>query len=163
MKKFLLVLIALFMLALTGCGGKEVYSGEGYEFAYDPDKWELIAVSANGLTSFKSKDYDGVRLDVQSYVPEEKISLTERLERSKEIGKAIGCVHDSGEILDIDGREWCREEHHQGLGENTFKYVNFFTYNGQYAYVIGFNSDIDSFDKCMKEFEEVFDSFKFTE
>lgn len=164
MKKLLCVFLALFTLALTGCGGrKEVYSGEGYEFAYDPDKWELTAVSANGFTSFKSKDYDGVHLDVHSYVPEEEINLEERLERLKESGKAIGCVHDSGEIFDIDGREWCREEHHQDLGENTYKYVNFLTYSGEYAYIIGFTSDIDSFDKCMKEFEEIFDSFKFTE
>lgn len=163
MKKFLCVFFVLLTLSLTGCSGKEVYRGEGYEFAYDPDKWELNFVSNDGMADFKRKDFDEVSFGIFRYVPEEKLSLAERLERSKESGKAIGCVHDSGEILDIDGREWCREEHHQDLGENTYKYVNFVTYNGQYAYIIGFNSDIDSFEKCMKEFEEILGSLKITE
>lgn len=163
MKKFLCVLLALFTLSLTGCGGKEVYSGEGYEFSYDPDKWELNFVSDDGMSDFKRKDFYDVSFAVERYDFEEQISLEDRLKISEESCGAIGFIWDGGEILSIDGREWCREEHHQDLGENTYKYVNFLTYRGEYAYIIGFTSDIDSFDKCMKEFEKIFDSFKITE
>lgn len=163
MKKILCVFVVLLTLSLTGCGGKEVYSGEGYEFSYDPDKWELNFASDDGMSDFKRKDFYDVSFAVERYDFEEQISLEDRLKISEESCGVIGFIWDGGEILNIDGREWCREEHHQDLGENTYKYVNFLTYRGEYAYIIGFTSDIDSFDKCMKEFEKIFDSFKITE
>lgn len=162
MKKFLCVFLAMFTLVLTGCsGGKEVYSGEGFKFGYAPDKWELNYVTDTGLAIFKSKVSDKVIFSAYRYTLEENVSLSERLESSKEICETNGYIWD-GEILDINGREWFREEYQAQIGESKLKYVNLFTDNGTYAYVISFASDIDSFE-CIKEFEEVFDSFKITE
>lgn len=164
MKKLLCVFLALFTLVLTGCsGGKEVYSGEGFKFGYALDKWELNYVTDTGLAIFKSKVSDKVIFSAYRYTLEENVSLSERLESSKEICEKNGYIWDSGEILDINGREWFREEYQAQIGESKLKYVYLFTDNGTYAYVISFASDIDSFDKCIKEFEEVFDSFKITE
>lgn len=166
MKKFLWVFLALITLMLTGCGGgKEVYSGEGYKFAYDPDKWELIYGFDDGSGAvFKSKDFGNAIFHVFHVVSEENVSLSERLESSKEIICGLNDhIWVSGEILDIDGREWYREEYQTQIGENKNKTVDFFTDNGTYAYSVGFSSDIDSFDKGIKDFEKIFDSFKFTE
>lgn len=160
MKKFLCVFLALITLMLTGCGsGKEVYSGEGYEFAYDSDKWELNFVSDDGMADFKRKDFDDVCFAVERYDFEEQISLEDRLKLSEESCGVIGFIWDGGEILSIDGKEWCRAEYRHG----SHKFVTFSTYNGKYTYIIDFSSDDDNFDKCMKEFEKIFDSFKFTE
>lgn len=164
MKKLLCVFLALFTLMLTGCGGgKEVYSGEGYEFAYDPDKWELNFVSDDGMADFKRKDFDEVSFAVERYDFEEQVSLEDRLKISEESCGVIGFIWDGGEILNIDGREWCRTEYRHEVREDVFKFVIFSTYNGKYTYIIDFTSDAANFDKCMKEFEEIFDSFKFTE
>lgn len=166
MKKLLCVFLALFTLTLTGCdGGKEIYSGAGYKFSYPPDKWELIYGSDGGLVVFfKSKDFDHTIFHVFRDASVENVSLSERLESSKEIMCEMDShTWDSGEILDIDGRQWSREEYQTNIDENKSKVVDFFTDNGKYTYAIGFSSDIDDFDKCIKEFEEVFDSFKITE
>ena len=164
MKKFLCVFLALFALALTGCGGgKEVYSGEGYEFSYAPDKWELGFEDDDGMVSFKRKGFDEVSFGVYRYTPEENVSLNERLEHSKEICEANGYTWDSGEIIYIDGRECGKAEYQEEILGVVFKYVDFMYYDYPYAYAINFTSDIDSFDKCIKEFEEIFDSFKITE
>lgn len=163
MKKFLCVLLALFTLLLTGCGGKEVYSGEGYEFSYDTAKWELNFVSDNGMAAFK-RNNEEVVFTVYRYSTEENVSLAERLESSKEIiCEMNGYTWDSGEILDIDGMEWFIEEYQAQIGENKLMFINYFTANGTYAYTISFISDIDSFDKCIKDFEDIFDSFEITE
>lgn len=164
MKKFLCVFLALFMLLLTGCSdGKEVYSGEGFKFGYAPDKWELNYVTDTGLAIFKSKVSDKVIFSAYRYTLEENVSLSERLESSKEVCEENGYIWDSGEILNIKGREWSREEYQAQIGDSKLKYVNLFADNGTYAYVISYASDIDSFDKCIKDFEEVFDSFRITE
>ena len=164
MKKFLCVFLALFTLMLTGCGGvKEVYSGEGYELSYDSGKWNIAFEANDGTVCFTRNNFDEVSFGVDRYVPEEKVSLAERLEALKEICEAYGYIWDSGEVLNIDGMEWYRAEYQQELGENKFKYVIISTDNDIYVYTVTFTSDIDSFGKCIKEFEEIFDSFKITE
>lgn len=163
-KKFLCVFLALFTLTLTGCGGgKEVCGGEGYEFSYSPDKWETAFKASDGTVAFKRKGFDEVSFGVYRYIPEENVSLNERLEHSKEICEANGYIWDGGEITDIDGRECARAEYHEEINGVMYKYVNFICYDYPYAYAIDFTSDIDSYDKCIKEFEEIFDSFKITE
>ena len=157
------MLLALFTLTLTGCiGGKEVYSGKGYEFSYNAQKWELDYEDDGGFAIFKSNVSDKVVFIVYRYTLEENVSLAEQLESSKEICEKNGYVWDSGEILDIKGRKWSRAEYQAQIDESKLKYVNLFTDNGTYAYMISFTSDIDSVE-CIKEFEEVFDSFRITE
>ena len=174
MKKFLCVILALFTLMLTGCGGgKEVYSGEGYEFAYDPDKWELNFASGDDAAFFSRKGFDEVSLIMGRYRYDigtaDKSNMDikkyneEQLKLIEENCAANGFIWDGGEVLNIDGREWYRAEYQQEIGGNNFKYVILFTDNDIYDYNITFTADIDSFDKCRKEFEEIFDSFKFTE
>ena len=162
MKKFLCVFLALFTLTLAGCGGKEVYRGKGYEFSYNAKKWELDFEDEDGFVIFNSKVSDKAIFSAYRYTLEENVSLSERLESSKEVCEENGYIWDSGEILNIKGREWSREEYQAQIGESKLKYVNLFTDNGTYADVINFTSDIDSVE-CIKEFEEVFDSFKITE
>lgn len=164
MKKFLCVFLALFTLTLTGCGGgKEVYSGEGYELSYDPDKWVLSAEADDGLVAFRHRGFHDVMFLVDRNVVEENVSPAEWLERDREICEKNGCIWGSGEILDIDGIEWCREEYQEQIFEVNYKRVDLFTDNGAYLYAIAFMSDIDSYDQCIKDFEEVFDSFEITE
>lgn len=165
MKKFLCVFFALLTLALTGCGGvkKEIYSGEGYEFGYDPDKWEFIFKSDDGMVSFARKGFDEVSFGVYRYTPDESVSLSERLERSEELCEINGFIWDGGEILSNGGREWGRAEYRMEVGGDMFKYVDLLTDNGTYAYAVSFSSDADSFDECIKDFEEIFDSFVITE
>lgn len=163
MKKFLCVFLAMFTLTLSACGGKAVYRGEGYSLSYDPDKWELSFEDDDGMASFNRKGFDNVSFGVYRYIPEEHISMNDRLENSEEICETLGTIWDGGEILDIDGREWGRGEWREEIHGDMFKYVNFLTDSGTYVYAVGLNSDADSFDKCIKDFEEVFDSFVITE
>lgn len=165
MKKFLCIFFALLTLMLTGCGGvkKEVYSGEGYKFSYDPDKWYFTFKKSDSMAYFVRKEFDDVGFSVYRYTPEENVSLNERLERSKEICKTNDYIWDSGEILSNGGREWGRVEYRMEIGGDMFKYVDFLTDGGTYAYAVSFTSDADSFDSCIKEFEEIFDSFVITE
>lgn len=114
---------------------------------------------AGGTVSLGYEDSDEVSLGIYRYVPEENVTLAERLERSEEICGSNGFVWDGGEVLLIGGSEWCRAEYR----DEKFKYVNFLTEKGGYAYAVTFTSDIGSYDKCVKEFETVFDSFKITE
>lgn len=162
MKKLLCVFLAMLMLTLTGCNGKEVYRGEGYEFNYDRGKWEL-SWEDDDEVSFKRKGFDNVSFGVYRYIPEEHISPNERLENSEKICEAFGQIWDGGEIFDIDGREWGRAEYREEIHGDMFKYVNFLTDSGTYVYAVGLSSDADSYDKCIKEFEEIFDSFEIIE
>ena len=57
--------------------------------------------------------------------------------------------------------KWVRTEYHDEISE--YKCVDFSYYNYPYVYALCFVSDTDSYDKCLKEFEEVFDSFVITE
>lgn len=163
MKKFLWVIIALLTLTLTACSSKEIYSGEGFEFDYDPNKWELNYTADDGLASFVRKGFDDVSFGVYRYTLEEKFSLAERLERSEELCEKTNYVWDGGEVFSSSGREWCRAEYHHEVRGDTFKFVIFLTDNGTYAYTMDLVSDIDSYDRCLKDFEEIFDSFKITE
>lgn len=164
MKKILCVFLALLTATLTGCGGgKEVYSGEGYEFIYNAKKWELAFEDDDGMVSFKRKGFDDVSFGVYRYIPEEHISMNERYENSEEICETLGYIWDGGEIFDIDGREWGRAEWRNEIHGDMFKCINFLTDSGTYVYTVDLFSDADSFDKCIKDFEEVFYSFKITE
>ncbi|MDE5860432.1 MAG: hypothetical protein K2H23_08655 [Oscillospiraceae bacterium] len=89
--------------------------------------------------------------------------MNERYENSLEINKTLGYILDSWEILDIDGREWSRAECRKEIHGDMFKTVEFLTDSVTCLYSVDLFSDADSFDKCIKDFEEVFYSFKITE
>ena len=161
MKKFLCVFLALFTLTLTGCGGKEVYRGDGYEFSYNAKKWELGFEDEDDIF-FNYKGFAFTNFNVFRYTTKESVSLNERLERSKEFCETNDYTWVSGEILSNGGMEWGREEYQMESQGFVIKYVDFFTYSGMYTYSIFFSSDADNFDECIKDFEEVFYSFKIT-
>lgn len=167
MKKILWVLIALLTFSLTACSSKEVYSGEGYEFGYDPNKWELVLETDDGMTSFARKGFDEATFAVSyrryniGVVDESGISMNERLEAFKESCDNNGQLWRGGEILEIDGREWGRSE----FQDYDMNFVAYECYDraSSYAYYLLFTADNGGYDKCLKDFEEVFDSFKITD
>ena len=45
----------------------------------------------------------------------------------------------------------------------SMKMLQYMALNGVNQYVVTYTSDKDNYDKALSDFEEVFDSFKFTE
>lgn len=168
MKKFLCVFLALIALMLTGCsGGKEVYSGDGWEISYDPNKWKITFEAKDGSVSFSHIKLDGTTFQAVGHyrynrgvVDESGISMNERLERSREICESNGRLW-SGDIIEIDGVEWGREEFQY---EDIMSAVYYhYDDHAPYAYSLSFVAEPDVYDKGLKDFEEIFDSFEFTE
>ena len=169
MKKFLCVFLAMFTLTLTGCGGgKEVYSGDGWKISYDLNKWKVTFEAKDGTVSFGHIKLDETSFAVtycpyynRGVVDESGISMNERLEKSRESCERNGWLW-SGEIIEIDSIEWGRVEFQY---EDLMSAV-YFHYDDSapfYACNLSFVAEPDVYYKGLKDFEEIFDSFEFTE
>lgn len=161
MKKFLCVFLALIALMLTGCsGGKEVYSGDGWEISYDPNKWEFCNTLDNGAAQFAHKKNESTYFVVEiipitGYDYASDIDINEELKIRKEIHEDFGSTDFEADIISRGGQDWIRIEDSDGFTQYSGN-------KGKNSYCITFMPYGDHAES-LKDFEEIFDSFEFTE
>ncbi len=170
MKKFLCMFLAMVTTTLTGCGEKEIYSGSGWKISYDPNVWKVNFEESeddSNTVSFCHTKLDEASFAVEYYyynfgvADESDITTQERLEMTRESCESNGWEW-SGEIIEIDGVEWGREE----FQYEDIKSAVYFHYDNSspwYACSLSFVAEPNVYDKGLKDFEEIFDSFEFTE
>ncbi|MBD5139941.1 MAG: hypothetical protein HDT25_00780 [Ruminococcus sp.] len=160
MKKLFFLSLAV-MLLLTGCGGgKEVYGGEGYEFSYSADKWEFYYKYDSGAVQFAHKENESTYFFVEvipitGYDDASDIDINEELKIKKEIYEDLGSTDFKADIINRGGQDWIRLEDSSGLTQYSGN-------KGKNSYCITF-MPYGNYDKSLKDFEEIFNSFEFTE
>lgn len=159
MKKFLCVLITLFALVPTGCsGGKEVYSGDGYVFSYDPSKWELDFEPDTYNSLLLSKEFQQsvtfVSVEIFDY------GLETCADGLKNTYDMMGYVCTADEIKKINDMEWLFIDFEKDSSVRLHMRTAFG--NGR-QYTVKCRAEKEQFEAGLSDFEEIFDSFEITE
>lgn len=165
-----------------------VYSGNGYTMVIDEEKWldaseylkmiseysaELdtgLDVSAEDIQNmndgmFYHTNQDGtnfniVKTDVGNTGDVDLSQLAEALKQQYE---AAGMTWIDYEINEFDGREWLGVYVETNMSGTDMQMLQYFAIKDGSEYVITYTSGKDLFDACRSDFDEVMNSFKFSE
>ncbi|MBD5139289.1 MAG: hypothetical protein HDT24_08275 [Ruminococcus sp.] len=167
----------------------DVYSGTGYTINVDSGKWvdasgyiKLISeysanmdtglnVSAEDIENlndgmFFHADLSGSNFnivcnEIGDLGADFDISMFAGL--MEEQYAAAGITYLGDEVVEHNGKNWLKIEVEMEQSGASMKMLQYMTLNGVNQYVVTYTSDKDNYDKALSDFEEVFDSFKFTE
>ena len=167
----------------------DVYSGTGYTINVDSGKWvdasgyiKLISeysanmdtglnVSAEDIENlndgmFFHADLSGSNFnivcnEIGDLGADFDISMFAGL--MEEQYAAAGMTYLGDEVVKHDGKNWLKVDVEMEQSGASMKMLQYMTLNGVNQYVVTYTSDKDNYDKALSDFEEVFDSFKFTE
>lgn len=196
-KKFLCVLLALFTLMLTGCGGNDIltetasdttsaeevtakeetqaeteseteaefsndgeikfYGGEGYEFSYDSNKWELSFEpdTHNPLLLCKEFELNVTFVSVEIF----EYGLETCADGLKDTYDMMGYVCTADEIKEINSTEWLFID----FEKDNYRLHMRTAFVDGCQYTVRCYAEKEQFETGFPDFEDIFDSFKFTE
>lgn len=167
----------------------DTYSGNGYTMTINSEKWmdgseylKLVSqyseeldtglnVSAEDIenlndgmffhTELSGSNFNIVCNQIGDPGPDFDIGIFGDL--MEEQYTAAGFTYLGDEVFERSGKDWIKVEvevEQQGMAMKMLQYA---TINGENQYVVTYTSDKDSYDKGLSDFEEVFDTFAFTE
>lgn len=166
----------------------DVYSGNGYTMVIDEEKWldasvylkmiseysaELdtgLDVSAEDIQNmndgmFYHTNQDGTNFNiVKTEVGNTgDVDLSQLAEALKQQYEAAGMTWIDYEINEFDSREWLGVYVETNMSGTDLKMLQYFAIKDGSEYVITYTSGKDLFDACRSDFDEVMNSFKFSE
>lgn len=167
----------------------DVYSGTGYTINVDSGKWvdasgyiKLISeysanmdtgldVSAEDIENmsdgmFFHADLSGSNFnivcnEIGDLGADFDISMFAGL--MEEQYAAAGMTYLGDEVVKHDGKNWLKVDVEMEQSGTSMKMLQYMALNGVNQYVVTYTADKDNYDKTLSDFEEVFDSFEFTE
>lgn len=167
---------------------EDVYSGNGYTMVIDEEKWldaseylkmiseysaELdtgLDVSAEDIQNmndgmFYHTNQDGTNFNiVKTDIGDVgDVDISELADVLKQQYEAAGMTWLDYEINEFDGREWLGVYVEANLGGAETKMLQYFAIKDGSEYVITYTAGKDLFDAGRSDFDEVMNSFKFSE
>lgn len=168
--------------------GDDLYSGNGYTVKVDSEKWmdaseyvKMISEYAedNNLSQnltaediqnmndgmFYHKNGDGTNFNIvcNAIGNTDGVSIGDGAEIIKEQYEAAGISWIGSEVVEINGIEWLKINVGTTMQGTDMKMLQCMALADGNQYVLTFTSDTGKYDGAVSDFEEVLNSFKFSE
>lgn len=165
-----------------------LYSGNGYTVEVDSEKWMDASEYVNMLSEYAednnltqnltAEDFqnmndgmfyhtngDGTNFNIvcNAVGNTDGVSIGDGAEIMKEQYEAAGITWLDSEVVTINGLEWLKINVEMSMEGTNMKMLQCMALANGNQYVVTYTSGKDLFDACRSDFDEVMNSFKFSE
>lgn len=167
---------------------ENLYSGNGYTVEVDSEKWMDASEYVNMLSEYAENTDTGLNLTAEDFQNmndgmfyhtngdgtnfnivcnaignTDGVSIGDGAEIMKEQYEAAGITWLDSEVVTINGLEWLKINVEMSMEGTSMKMLQCMALANGNQYVVTYTSDTDNYDSAISDFEEVINSFKFSE